>query len=144
MKDVIINIKGTQFTEGAEGEVIELTTIGRMGERDGKVYLTYKEDSMAFGQDITTTLKIEREELVTMQRTGGNYSRLIIQKGQRHMSNYDTEYGNIMIGVFGEKINNQLRMGVGCMSLAYTIDVNCNMISRNELEITVKEAGNQS
>lgn len=142
MKDVIINIKGTQFVSSSEseGEVVELTTVGQMGDKNGKTFLTYSEDNTETGQEIITTLKISGDESVVMQRSGGSNSRLQIERGQRHLSHYETGYGNLMIGVFGETIRNEMAEDGGRLFMSYTIDVNCNMISRNELEIFVKEA----
>lgn len=142
MKDVIIKIKGTQFVSSAdspEGEVIELTTVGQMDDKNGKTVLTYSEDNKEDGAEVITTLKISGEHSVVMQRSGGNSSRLQIEKGQRHLSHYETGYGNLMIGVFGESIRNEIGQDGGRLFMSYTIDVNCNMISRNELEISVQE-----
>ena len=45
LKDVLINIKGTQGS-GNEQDVIELTTDGRFGEKNGGFYITYDESEM--------------------------------------------------------------------------------------------------
>lgn len=184
MKDVIITIKGTQDVDG-EKEVVELTTLGKLGERDGKWYITYKDDAFAdsvtsgggtagdpydsgpyeYGrssdpdydpddaeaaeedlrraarEDVTTMLKIEKNNRVTMQRMGGLRSRLTVEKGQRHMSHYDTGYGELMVGVFGEQIQSQIGSKGGRLYMRYTIDVNHSLVSHNQVEIFVKEAG---
>ncbi len=187
MKDVIITIKGTQDVDG-EREVIELTTLGKLGQKDGKWYITYQDhafaDSVSAGdvaggdpydsgpyeyggaedrdydpgdaqaaqedlmraarEKVTTMLKIEEETMVTMQRVGGLRSRLTVEKGHRHMSHYDTGYGELMVGVFGEQIQNQMGSGGGRLFMSYTIDVNHSLVSRNQVEIFVKEAGDVS
>lgn len=45
LKDVLINIKGAQGSDGEES-VIELTTDGRFGEKNGGFYITYDESEM--------------------------------------------------------------------------------------------------
>lgn len=184
MKEVLITIKGTQDVDGEE-EVVELTTLGKLGQRDGKWYITYKDhafaDSAQLGDltvgdpydsgpyefngtdaagpeadefqaaaadlqqamraDVTTLLKIEDEHMVTMQRTGGLRSRLTVEKGQRHMSHYDTGYGELLVGVFGEQIQNQISAAGGRLYMRYTIDVNHSLVSRNQVEIHIKETG---
>lgn len=144
MKDVIIHIKGRQFVADAdreEAEVVELTTVGKMGARSGKTFLTYAEDPTLYGAEVTTTLKITGNDSVVMQRSGGSDSRLQIERGQRSFSHYETGYGSLIIGVFGERIQNHLDETGGRLLMTYTIDVESNLISRNELEITVKPAG---
>ena len=186
MKEVLITIKGTQDVDGEE-EVIELTTLGKLGQKDGKWYITYKDhafaDSVADGdvaggdpydsgpyeygrseasdeeldeeaaaqadllqaarEEVTTLLKVEDDRMVTMQRTGGLRSRLTVEKGQRHMSHYDTGYGELLVGVFGEQIQNRLGSKGGSLYMRYTIDVNHSLVSRNQVEINIKEAGRQ-
>ena len=146
MKDVIIHIKGRQFVvdaDAGEAEIVELTTVGKMGARGGKTFLTYAEDPTLYGAEVTTTLKITGNDSVIMQRSGGSDSRLQIERGQRSFSHYETGYGSLMVWVFGEQIQNHLDEMGGRLLMSYTIDVESNLISRNELEITVKPAGGQ-
>lgn len=138
MKDVWINIKGTQFVDD-ESDVIELTTLGKMGEKNGRIFLTYTEEREHMPA-VITTLKISGENSVVMQKSGGDTSRLMIEKGQRNLSLYETGYGALTIGVFGEKIENRMNENGGQINMSYTIDANSSLLSRNELEITVKEA----
>lgn len=186
MKEVLITIKGTQDVDGEE-EVVELTTLGKLGEKDGKWYITYKDhafaDSVSAGdvaggdpydsgpyeyggaeepdydpddaaaaqadllqatrEEVTTLLKVEDDRMVTMQRTGGLRSRLTVEKGQRHMSHYDTGYGELLVGVFGEQIQSRISDTGGSLYMRYTIDVNHSLVSRNQVEINIKEAGKQ-
>lgn len=138
MKNVIMVIKGTQTVDDAQ-DAVELTTVGKMGEKNGKIFLTYEEDTEG-GAPVTTTLKIIGEESVTMQKSGGNTSRLMIEKGQRNISIYETGYGNLAIGVFGESIKNGLHENGGTLEVSYTLDANSSLLSHNKLEISVKEA----
>lgn len=138
MKEVIIKIKGTQILEDHK-EVIEFTTLGKMGYKNGKYYLSYKENDSFGTEDITTIVKIESDKLVTMQRTGAIDSRLTIENGKRHLCHYVTMQGDVMIGIFGETIKNDLNENGGLLFMSYTIDVNYGMLSRNEVEIMVSE-----
>lgn len=137
LKNVIMVIRGTQTVEDMQ-DTVELTTVGKMGEKNGKTFLTYEEDED--GVSVVTTLKISGEESVTMQKSGGNTSRLMIEKGQRNISIYETGYGNLAIGVFGETIKNGLQQNGGVLEVSYTLDANSSLLSHNKLEISVKEA----
>lgn len=141
MKEVIINIKGTQILDDHE-EVIEFTTLGKMGYKNGKCYLTYKENDSFGTEDISTIVKVESDKLVTMQRTGAIDSRLTIENGKRHLCHYMTMQGEIIIGIFGETIKNELNENGGHLFMSYTIDVNYGMLSRNQVEIKVSEVKN--
>ncbi len=139
MKDVLIHIKSKQFVEGAgEAESVELKTVGKFGIKEGKTYITY-DDSAAFeAQDVTTIVKISGGQ-VSLQRTGQVTGRLVVEKGQRHLCCYNTTAGSMMVGIFGELVDNGLTDSGGALVMRYTIDINSSMVSRNEVKISVKE-----
>jgi len=138
VKDVVISVKGTQQIDGQD-DVVEMKAIGKMEKINGKVYLKYDDSVMLGVKDVKTTVKIQGNEMVALNRSGGLQSRLMIEKGQRHLCHYQTENGDVTIGIFGESIINDLNDCGGEISMSYTIDVNLSMISRNEIKITVKE-----
>ena len=138
MKDVVISVKSIQQVNGQD-DVIEMKALGQMDKINGKIYLRYDDSVMLGVQDVKTTLKIQGNDMVVLNRSGRLQSRLMIEKGQRHLCHYATEQGNIMVGIFGQSIINNLNESGGELSISYTIDVNSSMVSRNEVKITVKE-----
>ena len=83
MKDVIINIKGTQSND-TDSEVIEFTTVGKFGERDGKYMVVYEENQTIEGSLIKTTLRADDDNRIVMNRSGAIESKLIIEKGKKN------------------------------------------------------------
>ena len=139
MKDVLITIKGLHTNED-DNDNIELTTIGSLTEKNGKQYITYHESEEIGLSDVKTVLKVDADRSVTLTRTGAMRSRLTIEKGQRHFCHYDTGFGEMMVGIFGETIRSSMTKKGGELFMSYTIDVNSELLSRNEIQITVKEA----
>lgn len=140
MKNVLIRIKTTQIAGGShDRDRMEFTTVGRCFMRDGTTVLRYEEGSMLSdaAHPVQTMLKIRGEQVV-LQRTGGQSTRLVIEKGVRHSSFYNTPYGDFTIGIFGESVQNALASD-GRLYLRYTLDANAGLVSRNELEISIKE-----
>ena len=139
MKEVLIEIKGTQTVDD-DSDVIELTTVGKMDVVGNKTYIRY-DDSTTTGVDgISCMIKYDcKDNSVIMQRTGTLNSRMYIKKGQRHICHYETGQGVLTMGIFGEDVKAQLNSNGGNLSLSYTIDVNYGLMSRNEVEIKVKE-----
>ena len=45
----------------------------------------------------------------------------------------------MLIGIFGEKVEHNLKKNGGSISMKYTIDQNLNFVSRNTVSITVRE-----
>lgn len=140
MKDVIINIKGTQGFE-TDSDVIELTTYGTLSQRDGKFLISYEENEEPNGV-IKTLVKAEGNEKVVMKRSGQIESNLTVEKGKRNRCFYAIPQGNLMLGIFGESITNTLNENGGKLTMSYTIDIENGLVSRNIVEISVKEVKN--
>ncbi len=138
IKDVIISIKGTQGIDG-ESDVVEFTTEGRLGIKDGKYFLSYEEGKLLEGAEVKTKMLINSPQSVVLQRTGDINSRMEIIKGERRTCFYSTPVGNISIGIYGEELDINLSEFGGSIRLAYTIDSQLKTISRNKVEIKVKE-----
>ena len=138
MKDVLIDIKGTQGI-GDDVDTIELTTVGQMAIKNGKHYLFYKENDAIGSVDVKTTLKAEGDNRITLSRSGGLESKLVIEKGRRSKCFYSTVQGELVLGIFGEEIINTLNDNGGILSMSYTIDVENSLLSRNKVEIKVRE-----
>ncbi len=138
MKDALIKIKGIQGIDG-DTDTIEYTTTGRFGKKNDGFYMSYFE-SEAMGDDpIKTVVHIKGDDTVILQRSGGMNSRLVVEKGKRNTCFYSTPQGSLSIGIFGEAVINSLNENGGSLSMCYTIDSNSQLISRNQVEISVKE-----
>lgn len=138
LKNVLINIVGINTVEN-DADKVEFTTEGKLGQKDGKMYILYEEDESIGAKGVKTMLKIENDKQVILQRSGALNSRMTIEKGQRHNCCYSTVQGDIMVGVFGESIKSDLSEHGGKLFMRYTVDVNMGLVSRNEIEISVKE-----
>lgn len=140
MQDVVIEIKSTQEVDG-DSDSMELTTVGKMNIIGGKTYLKYDDSAVTGMEGVSCLIKIDpRENSVVMQRSGVLNSRMYVKKGQRHICHYETGHGTLTMGVFGEAVNNELTKNGGSLYMSYTLDVNYGMISRNTVEINVKQA----
>ena len=140
-ENYVISIVGRQKVDGETGE-IEVTTLGNYVEKNGSRYIVYKEydAEVPAGKPRTSILKVEGSDKMTLIRSGGDSTRLILENGKRHLCQYDTGFGSMTVGVFTESIRSKLTDQGGSLDVSYTLDVNANLSSFNELHITVKEA----
>ena len=139
MKEVIIDIKGTQIVDGQD-DTVELTTVGRMDSKDGKLYLRYEDGAASGVEGVSCLVKIDKQDnSVIMQRSGSLNSRMYIKKGQRHICHYETVGGVITMGIFGQDVNIDIDDNGGELFMSYTVDVNYGMLSQNKVEINVRE-----
>ena len=135
-EDYDINITGRQSCDGEAGEVT-LNTTGSYIYRGGARFITYKE----YDQDdprvsTTSVLKVEPDK-VTMMRQG-TATRLILERGRRHLCLYDTGYGTLSVGVFTSRLESSLGEKGGRVDIQYTLDIDSNWSSSNEITVEVK------
>ena len=141
-ENYLISILGRQQVDGETGEV-QVPTLGSYVKKGKNRYITYKEyDSEVNGKPVTSVLKVEGTDKVPLMRGAGS-TRLVLENGKRHLCQYDTGYGNMMIGIFTSQLHSNLTDEGGKLEVRYTLDINSNLSSSNEILITIKEAENK-
>ena len=139
IKKVIIDIKTEQSLDG-QSDTIEFSTDGSMGLRDGNYFLSYDESALLEVEgDIKTTLYVKPDNTIVLSRKGSYNSRMVIEKGVRNSCLYSTPIGNLSLGVFGEKVISNLNENGGSISMTYLIDADAKLLSRNIVNISVRE-----
>ncbi len=140
MKDVLITIKSSQhFAVSGEDDSIELTTIGKLGQKNNSYFLSYDESEAIGAKNVKTILRIENNKLVSLNRTGSIGGRLVVENGKRNTCFYDMPEGSLAIGIYGKAVESTITDNGGRLFMSYTIDAHTNLISENTVEITVKE-----
>lgn len=137
-KDVLISIKSTQSIAGEAAEPTELITKGRYACRGGLKKFSYMESELT-GLDGTKTEFLIRPDEVVMNRTGTVTSRMVFQMGKKHHFLYGTPYGTLAMGISTRTIDSALGENGGSLGLAYDLDFENALLSRNEINITIKE-----
>ncbi|MBO4431960.1 MAG: DUF1934 domain-containing protein [Clostridia bacterium] len=138
MKDVIINIKGTQGL-GDEKTVLELSSEGTLSLEGENFVLSYFEDTIVDGAKINTTLTAAKDGGITLERKGDLSSKLLIEEGVRNNCFYTVPEGSLTLGIFGKEVTASLTESGGDIKMVYTIDANMKLISENTVEIKIRE-----
>lgn len=142
-EDYDINIIGRQFyqeDDGIEPGRITLRTTGTYTERGGARFIAYKEyDEDNPKVTYTSVLKIEPGKLTMMR--AGSATRLILEEGRRHLCLYDTGYGTLSVGVFTSQLESSLNKKGGRLNVKYTLDIDSNLSSSNEIEVEIRPSG---
>lgn len=135
-EDYDINIVGRQVYEDDSGEVT-LNTTGSYTSRGNARFIAYKEyDTENPKVSFTSVLKVEPGK-VTLMRSG-SATRLILEEGRRHICLYDTGYGTLSVGVFTSQLSSSLGDQGGRVDVKYTLDIDSNLSSSNEITVEVK------
>jgi uncharacterized beta-barrel protein YwiB (DUF1934 family) len=139
-KDVIISVKGSQLAEDSDANVLELVTEGKYYKKGNTYFITYKESEVTGMQGTTTTLKVA-DNTVTLMRFGTVNSQFVFQRGQKHVSYYDTEYGAFTIGVYTNEIDIRVDDSGGEIRVGYELEIDNNKTGDNDFHMFIREAG---
>lgn len=131
-----ISIVSQQTVDG-QTETSQVSEPCAYGFQNGIVKITY-EDSVD-SRKITTTLISDKANKVTILRCGTFSSKLVLEKGVHHTCTYGTKFGNIEMGVFTHEITHNIAENSCQIALVYSLDIGGNLLSDNQVIITVKE-----
>lgn len=139
-KNVIISIQGLQSPEGGGDDSIELVTEGRLADHgEGGLILSYRESELTGMEGTETILHLGPDGIITLLRTGQFNSQMIFQQGERHLSLYQTPYGDLSVGVVADRVHNTLNMDGGELEVNYALEIDNTLVSRNLFRIRVRE-----
>ncbi len=134
--DVFITIRGEQLVDG-QTDHVEMAAKGTLEElADGYAVSYIERDGPLAGAE--TRLKVTGGRM-EMLRTGDYASEMVLERGRRHTCSYSTPYGDLLLGVFAERVEHRIRNGSGRIEVSYTLDSNEHLASRNKLHIHIKK-----
>ncbi len=137
-KKALIKVTGKQ-NYGSDDDKIELTTVGTLEETDNEYILSYNEELEPHTAPIKTRLSVQKDEKrVELMRSGVYGSLLIIERSRRNLCTYATEFGDLLMGIYGKNIENEIGEKNGKISFDYDVDINGALTSQNEVTVEFK------
>ncbi|MDD4296902.1 MAG: DUF1934 domain-containing protein [Ruminiclostridium sp.] len=136
-KDVMITVDSKQEHPEQEPEVMNFITEGTYSKKDNCYCITYDESPVTGLDGTTTTMEIASDS-VTLIRYGNVSSLMVFEKGRKHTSEYNTEYGIFAVGVTARKLNVELNDHGGHFDIEYVLEVNNQVTSFTTLNIKVQ------
>ena len=137
-KKKYVFVISSEITTDGDKSNIELTTTGNYSRVKGRWVLLYDEMSEDKTAVIKTMIKVD-DKSVTITRNGEGSSKLIMTEGERNMCHYRTQFGDILLGVYCNEVNNELSDSGGKILMSYTLDVNASVLSENKVTIKIRE-----
>lgn len=135
MAKALITITGRQQYDDDKDQV-EMKIIGTVEQDDKNYIIRYNEELENSTMPIRARLNIAKDESkVEMIKSGPYSSCLIIEKSKRHLCNYGTEYGDMLMGIFGREVENAYNDNEGTFKFSYDIDINGAISSQNDVTI---------
>lgn len=131
----LIEVCNTQTMDG-ETEKIEMSVVGTICETEEGFLLEYTE----YDEDARrchTTVRAVENRLVSVTREGDFGGEMLFEAGKRNSTVYSTPYGDLMMGVYTERVENGLTKDGGRLHFRYTTDFHAQAAIENRMTLTV-------
>ena len=137
--NVIISIKGKQLYAESGPDEMELVTSGTL-KRDsqGGFTISYQESELTGLEGTTTKLHIDGGR-VTLLREGNTNSQMVFEEGRRHLSMYETPFGELSIGINTKRMRSTVDEAGGDLEIDYAIEIDNLLAGENLFRLNVKK-----
>lgn len=115
------------------------TEIQYYTNEDGERVIAYEESETTGMEGSNMQLRIAKDGMISIVRTGTYQTHLVVQKGKKHFCHYETPLGEFAVGVSAKWVRNELTDEGGKLALRYTVDANSTLLSDNEIRIEIKK-----
>ncbi len=119
-------------------EPIEVVTPATYYLKDGKHYVLYEEPVEGMSGSIKNKIRFAEDGKLEVMRSGLTSSHLIFEKDRINMSQYQTPYGEMMVGVYTTDMQVDVRDEDIDVSVAYALDINSEKVADCNIMMHIK------
>ena len=135
-KDVLVTFSSSNAYEHSEKDTVVFQTAGTLYDKDGKYYLSYNEEINDI--KVANTLKIE-DKKVTIMRFGEVNTQITVEQGKKHLNYYETGEGTFLMGIYGDRVDVNLKESKGSILLKYGVEFNNVLTTHNTIDVKFEE-----
>ena len=136
-KDVWISVKGLQFEGASDPEEIEVIQKGKFYKKNGAFYLIYDEPVEGSSEHIRNMIKFRNKE-AEVSKSGAINTCLIFAENKENLSNYETPYGSLTVGINTKKIDILENENSLILKIEYSLDVNYEFLADCKIQVEAK------
>ena len=145
-KEVLLSISGLHldaFSDEPDEEnvPIEVITPATYYLKNGKHYVLYDEVVEGMLGSIKNTIKITGDSKLEMKKSGIANTNMVFEKEKINVTQYDTPYGEMMVGVFTKDMKVDVTEENIDVSIAYALDVNSEKVADCNIVMNIKANG---
>jgi len=145
-KEVLLTISGLHmdtFSDVPEEEnaPIEVITPATYYLKNGKHYVLYDELVEGMPGRIKNTIKITGDSMLEMKKSGITNKNMIFEKEKINVTQYDTPYGEMMLGVYTKDMKVDVTEDNIDVSIAYALDVNSEKVADCNIVMNIRANG---
>ena len=136
-QEVLLTLRGLQFDQREEdADKIEMVTVGDYYKKNGKHYVIYEEVTEGFTQPTKNRLKFSGD-MLELSRNGLVNMHMVFQENKKNLTNYNTPFGQILIGIDTKKIQIKEQKDNIVVDVDYSLDVNYEFLSDCHIKISI-------
>lgn len=136
-KEAVIRIVSKQRTENGDNTG-EMTVVGTLICEEDKSIIEYIENNEETGPE-ETTITVFGNDTVSIVRNGQFSSEMMVEKNVRHHTFYRTPYGELTMGIYGNRVEWSTNDKGGVLKMRYSLDFNNGVVSENTMIIYIEE-----
>lgn len=141
-KEVLLTLQGLQFDQREEdADKIEMVTVGDYFKKNDRHYVVYEEVTEGFEQPTKNRLKFS-DHMVELTRNGLVNVHMIFQENKKNMSNYNTPFGQILVGIDTKRISIDEKEDNIVVDVDYALDINYEFLSDCHIKIDIRSKEN--
>lgn len=138
-KDVKIIVLGHHDNGDGDTGTIRTTSVGQFFEKGESRYLIYDEEMEGFDKPVHNRIKY-KEGYVELVKSGLVSSRMVFEQGKTIMTNYNSPYGELLMGVNTKSIRIAEWQDMIRIEVDYSLEVDEKEMSKSKITIKVKPA----
>lgn len=140
-KQVLITVNSVIDDAAGESDKMSFITEGTLSKVNDEYIVSYQESQITGLDGTTTTLKVGKDS-VTLIRHGNVDAMMLFEVGKTHLTDYDTQYGSVMLGITAKNVNVDMGDAGGNIKVDYVLEYNRVYGGRNSLNVSVSEMKN--
>ncbi len=135
-KDVWISLQGLQFSGDETADNIGTAVPGTYYEKNGKHYVIYEEVIEGLQKPVMNKLKFG-EHFLELSRSGSLNVCMMFEENKKHMADYHTPYGRLMLGIDTKKFRMVNETDKIMLDIEYTLEQNNEYLAGCKILIEV-------
>lgn len=121
LKDVLISIQSEQRENGKRLIKIDQNTEGKLYVTDNAWTIKYKEPVETGLGEAFTTLRVDPDRSISINRSGENQISMLFAEGRQHISRMSTPAGAFDIGFLTSKVRTKVGADGGTIKINYIV-----------------------
>ncbi len=138
-RDVLLSMKGMQFDmtdENGSADDVSVITPAQYYSRNGKHFLLFDEVQEGTDAKMKNIIKFDGS-LLEVTKRGTVNAHMVFDTGNKNLTDYNTPYGSIMIGIETRKISVEEQENRISVQVDYGLDVNYEHLSECRINMDI-------